>query len=562
MSATFERIDALCDSNPEQAVLALDSIDCGSLSERERHRYDLLSIKSDDKNYVRHTSDSLILDVIEYYSSHKDGRFYPEALYYGGRVYSDMGDLPTALEYFQNALDALPEKLKSLDLKARTLSQISGVLRSLRLYPEAKEYAEEALKTDSVANDSVSMMYDYELLATISMQSKHYAPAEVYYKNAKEFAADLIKSDTVIYNMYLGANKYFSGDIDSALVLMRSSINDVDSVSRNTALAYASYIYLKANIPDTAISYAKELIKRKDFLNRKAGYKVLLSDNILPALPKDSVLRYVKNYRDEMEMYLSQNGNQSALIQNSFYNYQNHLRDKIKLEKTNRQQEIWITILILALALSMLCFLCYWGIKKYQVMKLCMALFTLIQMRMELIDDNQTKSPEDFQRKPIVNRSVLLLSGNDNPITIKSRDIKNVKSQIRDELKTLLEDTQCENELSPLIHQSEVYCRICRYIDDQKMLPENDAIWQRLENAIVESYPMFKMRLNNLGWHKLNKSERHILLLVKIRISPTDIATLLGRSKSAVSYNRHSIAEKLLGEKMKLEEIDRLIRIM
>lgn len=79
----------------------LDSIKYDGLSDHDRHFFDFLSIKANDKAYVRHESDSLILDVIDYYSSHNKDNIYPEALYYGGRVFSDLGDLPTALRYFR-----------------------------------------------------------------------------------------------------------------------------------------------------------------------------------------------------------------------------------------------------------------------------------------------------------------------------------------------------------------------------------------------------------------------------------------------------------------------------
>ncbi|MDY2916896.1 MAG: amino acid ABC transporter permease, partial [Muribaculaceae bacterium] len=82
------RLTAINDSttvNPERAVAALDTIDVATLSDRDRHYYDLLTVKARDKAYITHTSDSLILSVIDYYRS-RDSRHLPEALYYGGRV--------------------------------------------------------------------------------------------------------------------------------------------------------------------------------------------------------------------------------------------------------------------------------------------------------------------------------------------------------------------------------------------------------------------------------------------------------------------------------------------
>ena len=90
--------------------MSLDSIDKDRLPESDSHFLDLLRIKARDKAYVTHTSDSIILSVVDYYADHKDSGLYPEALYYAGRVYSDMGDFPTALEYFHAALDETPEK--------------------------------------------------------------------------------------------------------------------------------------------------------------------------------------------------------------------------------------------------------------------------------------------------------------------------------------------------------------------------------------------------------------------------------------------------------------------
>ena len=101
------RLTAIEELSVSDGPLALDSllmIDASSLSEADMHYYDFLRVKVADKAYVRHTSDSLILTVIDYERHHKATGRYPEALYYGGRVYSDLGDKPTALSHFQEAL--------------------------------------------------------------------------------------------------------------------------------------------------------------------------------------------------------------------------------------------------------------------------------------------------------------------------------------------------------------------------------------------------------------------------------------------------------------------------
>ena len=75
-------IASIVSDRPHDALQLLDSINPAGLPEPDRHYFDLLSIKARDKAYIDHTSDSLILDVIDYYTSHPgdDRLLYAEAL--------------------------------------------------------------------------------------------------------------------------------------------------------------------------------------------------------------------------------------------------------------------------------------------------------------------------------------------------------------------------------------------------------------------------------------------------------------------------------------------------
>ena len=96
----LDRIGALAERDGAAALAALDSMDRGGLGEAEGMRYDFLRLKAQDKSYVTHRSDSTILRLIEYY---RGTEMEAEVTYYAGRVYSDLGDYPTALRYFQDA---------------------------------------------------------------------------------------------------------------------------------------------------------------------------------------------------------------------------------------------------------------------------------------------------------------------------------------------------------------------------------------------------------------------------------------------------------------------------
>ena len=75
----------------------------------------------------------------------------------------------------------------------------------------------------------------------------------------------------------------------------------------------------------------------------------------------------------------------------------------------------------------------------------------------------------------------------------------------------------------------------------------------RNHRAVNSSFiPLLKNRLNVIGYR--------ICLLVKLEISTSSIAILLGLSSSAISKNRKVMLEKLCGRSGKPKDFDEYIR--
>lgn len=182
------RVAGIVSAQPEEALRMLGAVDRDSLREADRHYYDLLSVKAADKAYITHVSDSTVLEVINYYASHGPDSLRAESLYYGGRVYRDIGDYPTSLRYFQSALDMLPEDTPYLTLRANVLSQTGRLINTLRLYERAIPYIEESIRVDSVLNDSLGLMFDTQLLGTVYIKERKYDIAEAKFSFSKEIA--------------------------------------------------------------------------------------------------------------------------------------------------------------------------------------------------------------------------------------------------------------------------------------------------------------------------------------------------------------------------------------
>ena len=130
--------DSMSSVDPKSAVSLLDSIrgEMSSAPKYERMYYRLLCIKAADKAYIQHKSDTAILPLIEYYEKHGDKKLLAETYYYAGSVYRDMNDAPMALDYFQKALDVMPEDA-DLGLKSNICYQMGDLFLHQYFYDEA-----------------------------------------------------------------------------------------------------------------------------------------------------------------------------------------------------------------------------------------------------------------------------------------------------------------------------------------------------------------------------------------------------------------------------------------
>lgn len=101
--------DSLANTCPDSAIVLLEQFKNSASQESKETQmyYQLLTIKARDKAYITHTSDSLILEVLHYYEKREDKKHLPEAYYYAGRIYRNLGDAPQALEYFFKAIGCI-----------------------------------------------------------------------------------------------------------------------------------------------------------------------------------------------------------------------------------------------------------------------------------------------------------------------------------------------------------------------------------------------------------------------------------------------------------------------
>ena len=528
--------------SPQEALTRLDSIDYGKLSEADRHYYDFLSIKATDKAYITHKSDSLILDVIDYYSRNSEDGLYPEALYYGGRVYSDLGNYPTALEFFQQSLDLISEdSSEMLHLKGNVLSQTALLLTELRMYSQAIPYLKEALRIDSIENDTFNLAYDNELLGTILLNSGDLQNAEKTFNKASYWAKFMTDSDVANMQVYQAATRLKMQDVDSALVLIRGITDKVRPMQQNVALIWASDIYLAAGKPDSAYYYANKLIHSEDSNSRKNGYRNLFYPGVFELIPTDSIAPYARNYYTFLEKYYDSHEAEQAIIQDSFYNYQIHLRERNKAEQNNVRLTYLIYILSLTILAVIILVLYLQNRKKRLILTLQATLLKLEELQKSL--ENISKGTESRA----------------NQSYTPSPNLADLKQRLQEQL-LQLEQNCASAPIDPRILNSKAFKTITEHLEEKKTISDSSEIWDKLEQTIVAVSPNFKEHLQLLVGKRLKPHYYHLILLIRCGITPTQTMILLGRTKGTISYRRKHVCEIIFGEKIDSHLIDGVIR--
>ena len=93
------------------------------------------------------------------------------------------------------------------------------------------------------------------------------------------------------------------------------------------------------------------------------------------------------------------------------------------------------------------------------------------------------------------------------------------------------------------------------HIYKNKVLKETD--WKQMEERLLEAFPSFRERLFAL--YPLSDTEYRICMLIKMEVSPSNIAKLMALGTSAVSQNRLRMQQKVIDGKGTAKDWDKFI---
>lgn len=357
------------------------------------------------------------------------------------------------------------------------------------------------------------MVHNLHLLRLVYQRIDNNDSAMVCASRAMELCPDNNIHLKAKSKMLLAEVFYKLGCNDTALKLVRHTPEQVKAISRNAALAIAADIYQAASIQDTAWMYARSLIDSKDTLNRQHGYRLIFSTSLSENLPLDSLRDYIVRYHDVLDDFYNRNNAEQAMLQHTVYNYTRHDRARAVAENVSRDRMVWIAVLTAVSVILFLTSLIFYEKQKRRRLELEMA-----KARVEQLED--------------------ALHPQENTDETRQDLIETLRQTYEDGLRLPLADS---------VRESAEYKELKRRIDGNLLMTDDDKYWSDMETMMATAYPKLKDTLGTLTEENLSTLEWHVAMMVKCRLSQSDMARLLGVSRSAITHRLAPLAKKVLG---------------
>ncbi len=298
----IDRAGRLADTCPDSAIALLDSLSpaINQADKATRMRYDLMLIKSRDKAYIEHRNDSMIVPVVEYFTDHTDPDLTPLALYYAGRVYSDLGDAPRALDYYQKAVNAIgDDTIKRYGLYKICHSQIAELFMHQHLFNYALNSAIKAVDLSSPE----TLHWDYEMIACIYYEIGTIDSSLTYYKRAYDSALKNNPAGISRVKQQMASFFYHCGEYSKADSILSTLMTNYPADLKNQVYSTKASNTIKIEGYEAAFPYLKWLADSGNIIygqtygnGELANYYSYIAEKYDAAEKYDSAAMHLRSY--------------------------------------------------------------------------------------------------------------------------------------------------------------------------------------------------------------------------------------------------------------------------
>jgi hypothetical protein len=477
--------------------------------------------------------------LANYFDRHGTSNDQLLAHYLLGRCYADMREAPMALHCYQEAIT-----------RADTLSPDCDFAQLSRVYGQsATIFYQQGLYRNSLDYYDISVDYGYRGKDTLNALRSYAMKATSYDQLQMKDSAILIYTDAIKQLKAYNYNKVaagFSGllafellnkdKIEEVGTLLNdyehhsgyfNSAGDIET-GREIYYNWKALYYFKLNQLDSAEYYfRKELRTGRDYNNQNCGSHGLAQlfrlKHKLDSADKYSKYSYAMNDSCFVQMTTHEVEQAKAMYD---YSRQQEKAQKEGVRAQENARDFWIAV---ALALTLL---------------LCSSVLFLKYQERKKTQKYQAENLRDLQTSYITAQIELEKLRNNEDLTTLVADKERQVQQLEEKIAQYeqREYGLKQDEIEAVIRKEKAYKDFTRHVN-RGTQPTNKE-WEAIEQLLAKNLPSF-FHLVSVKKHELNENEYRTCFALRLKVSSSQTANLLGLSPSSLTLIRKSLLLKL-----------------
>lgn len=493
----LEQAEKVMSEHLDSALFLLEQVAAPEkMPERDYATWCLLITEARDKNYIEHTSDSLINVAIQYFEKKKDINRLAEAYYCQGRVLSELSVSEEALTAYLKAKELVRET-SDRDLEARINNHLGTLYWENRKFKESLVCYQKSYRNYKICRDTIGIINTMQNIGECMRESGQLDSAYHYLDGALKLARQGGITSYTAYLLSSLGNIYTEKKLyEKALAYKKASLNY--SEKRNTIYScYYSIGKLYGNLHklDSALLFAEMALASTD-LYVECGANWLIYTLYVKKQDYKKACTYNERYlllRDSIEQVYQP---QKLAKVEALYNKERLISKQNQQMHTARSRQDFLLI----------CFLCA-----------CLAIGIVYVIMFQIISKHKLRNKE-IQKLLQKNESLLL--SDKQEMEKKDIALQTIQKQLEENhllIDSLTETIQTlENDN---LSQLEIYKQQQEEanIEQSKLLKEKKTILKQKEELISNKDILLRQKDTQLQsiLEKNGKLEQRILLSIK-----------------------------------------------
>lgn len=542
VTSQLETVSKIADVNPDSALIVLARLEQNNKdwSRRDRMYYELVKMKAENKADVQFTSDSVIKDVVKYYKG-RNSNDRMLAYYLLGRVRSDMGEAPEALQAYYDAIASADTTRGDFDYNTliAVYGQMSQIFHKQNL-PEdeiwaLRHYIEYIRRTDTAKEYIIARQ---QMMRPYYLRNEKDSILKIInetYLLLKQLGEDNEAADALVASIFLYIER---GELDKARRSMEifeqeSGLFDEDgNIARGREAYYNTKGYYELAINNIA-SAERYFRKAIDYGYPHDAYKGLLSiyrdkENV------DSVMHYSMLYEKSIDSLHKKMQTDVIHQMSALYNYS---RSQMKAEQEAqkaRNARLWIIGILVSVVLGGMLFFCVY--RNYQRKK---------QREIDKLVDSLAYAKKEYQD---IQEELRRLNDRDYKQLIAEKEQKGEKLKLT--IEELADATGLPSAIDNLnsFENSKIVevFRKKKYFKSDNPVP-NKAEWRALEVQFSKDMPYaYKVLAKD---KKLSPLELHACMLLILDFADSSIVNLTNSISQTITTAKSRANKKIFKEK-------------